>query len=380
MHRRTNHALLLSLVFHIILIFLLSPFFINDFDTTKEGISAEILAADPEKRIRRRVLPPRIPLMPRVADTETASDSVPTSTPAPRVSAPKAPVHADVVPDVVTHADLSQTDQPSAVSNTGFGDDKKGGGPVVIKEHTGKGIGGANIGFEGPERRSNNVGTRFIHETGVADIGLEIRNTVGTGLGIFGTEVMPGHGLIGQVFVPGGAIFRMPNFQRLTPIYTFVTADLNVPTRNYTEGFPTPEMQSVVENFAIRFRAELRVDVPGVYTFELYSDDGSKLYINGKRVVDNDGVHATIRRQGSMRLGTGMHPVEIHYFQGPRHAIALQWLYQPPHGHMQIVPPNAIYRPGKPQVPDELKKLQQRLNKIRQKKNATSESRNGDIE
>lgn len=369
MRGRTNRALLLSLAFHVVLILVLSPFFINDYDAAKESISAEILTADPEKRIRRRVLPPRIPLMPTVADTEAPSDSIPTSTPAPRVNAPKAPVHADVVPDVVTHADLSQTDQPSTVSNTSFGDDKTGGGPVVIKGHTAKGIGGANIGFDGPQRRSSNVGTRFIHETSVSDIGLEIHNTVGTGLGIFGTEVMPGHGLIGQVFIPGGAIFRMPNFQRLTPIYTFVTADLNVPTRSYTEGFPTPEMQSVVENFAIRFRAELRVDVPGIYTFQLYSDDGSQLYINDRLVVDNDGIHATIRQQGSIRLGTGMHPVEIHYFQGPRHAIALQWLYQPPNGYMQIVPPSAIYRPGKPQVPDEVKKLQQRLNEIRQNKN-----------
>lgn len=369
MRRRTDRALLLSLAFHIILIFLLSPFFINDFDAAKEGISAEILAADPEKRIRRRVLPPRIPLMPRVADTEADSDAIPTSTSAPRVSAPKAPVHADVVPDVVTHAALSQTDQPSAVSNTSFGDDKTLGGPVVINRHTtGKGDSGTNIGFNGPERRNSNVGTRFIHETGVSDIGLEIRNRVGTGLGIFGTEVMAGHGLIGQVFVPGTRIFQMPDFERLIPIYTFLTADLNVPTRNYTEGFPTPEMQSVVEDFAIRFRAELRVDVPGIYTFELYSDDGSQLYINGKLVVDNDGIHATIGRQGSMRLGTGMHPVEIHYFQGPRHAIALQWLYQPPHGYMQIVPPNAIYRSSKPQAPDELKKLQQRLSEIREKK------------
>ena len=370
MRRRTDRALLLSLAFHVILIFVLSPFFMTDFDTTKTGISADILAADPEKRIKRRVLPPRIPLMPRVADAEEASDAVPTSTPAPRVSAPKAPVRADAVPEVVTHAELSQTDQPSAVSNTGFGDDKTLGGAVVIKRHTAKGIGGANIEFEGPERRNSNVGTRFIHETSVSDIGLEIRNTVGTGLGIFGTEVMPGHGLIGQVFVPGTRIFQMPDFERLTPIYTFVTADLNVPIRSYTEGFPTPEMQAVVEDFAIRFRAELRVDVPGVYTFGLYSDDGSQLYINGRLVVDNDGIHGAIRRQGSMRLGTGIHPVEIHYFQGPRHAIALQWLYKPPHGHMQIVPPNAIYRPGKPQVPDELKKLQQRLNKIRQNKNA----------
>lgn len=368
MRGRTNRALLLSFAFHIILIFLLSPFFINDFDAVKEGISAEILAADPERQVRRRALPPRIPLMPRVADAEAASDTVPTSTSAPYVNVPKAPVHADVVPEVVTHADLSQPDQPNTVSDTGFGEDKTVRGPVVIKGQTVKGS-SADVEFDGPERRISNVGTRFIHETSVSDIGLEIRNTVGSGLGIFGTEVMPGHGLIGEVFVPGIPIYRMPDLERLTPIYTFLTSDLNVPTRNYTEGFPTPEMQAVVENFAIRFRAELRVDVPGMYTFELYSDDGSQLYINGKLVVDNDGIHATIGRRGSIRLGTGMHPVEIHYFQGPRHAIALQWLYQPPHGYMQIVPPNVIYRPGKPQVPDELKKLQQRLNKIQKKKN-----------
>ena len=371
MRGHTNRALLLSFAFHIILIFLLSPFFINDFDAAKEGISAEILAADPERQVRRRVLPPRIPLMPRVADAEAASDAVPTSTPVPRVRAPKAPVHADVVPDVVTHTDLSQTDQPNTVSDTGFGEDKTVRSPVVIKGQTVKGS-GADVEFDGPERRISNVGTRFIHETSVSDIGLEIRNTVGSGLGIFGTEVMPGHGLIGEVFVPGIPIYRMPDLERLTPIYTFLTSDLNVPTRNYTEGFPTPEMQAVVENFAIRFRAELRIDIPGIYTFELYSDDGSQLYINGKLVVDNDGIHATIGRRGSIRLGTGMHPVEIHYFQGPRHAIALQWLYQPPHGYMQIVPPSAIYRPGKPQIPDELKKLQQRLNKIRQKKNTNT--------
>ena len=367
MRGHTNRALLLSFAFHILLIFVLSPFVINDFDVAKESISAEILAADPERQVRRRALPPRIPLMPRVADAEAASDSVPTSTSAPYVNVPKAPVHTDVVPEVVTHTDPSQPDQPNTVSDTSFGEGKTVRGPVVIKGQTVKGS-GANVGFDGPERRSSNVGTRFIHETGVTDIGLEIRNTVGSGLGIFGTEVMPGHGLIGQVFVPGAPISRMPDFERLTPIYTFLTSDLDVRTRNYTEGFPTPEMQAVVENFAIRFRTELRVDIPGIYTFELYSDDGSQLYINGRRIVNNDGIHATIGRRGSIRLRTGMHPVEIHYFQGPRHAIALQWLYQPPHGYMQIVPPSIIYRPGKPQVPDELKKLQQRLKNIQQKK------------
>ncbi len=366
MRGQTNRAILLSCAIHIGLVLAISPLLVNHFDAEKEIISAEILTADPEKQIKRRVLPPRVPLLPRVASAEASSDFVPTSTYAPRVRAPKAPVHADVVPEVVTHADLPQTDQPNSVPN--FGEDRRVDGPMVIKRHTGKRGDSADIGFDGPERGSSTVGTRFIHETGVSDIGLEIRNTVGTGLGIFGTEVMPGHGLIGQVFVPGTPLFRMPDFQRLTPIYTFVTANLDVPTRNYTEGFPTPEMQSVVEDFAIRFRAELRVDIPGIYTFELYSDDGSQLYINDRLIVDNDGIHATIGRQGSVRLGTGMHPVKIHYFQGPRHAIALQWLYQPPHGYMQIVPPSVIYHPGKPQVPDALRKLQQRLKNIQLKK------------
>jgi len=74
---------------------------------------------------------------------------------------------------------------------------------------------------------------------------------------------------------------------------------------------------TVFENFAIRFRAELKIDTPGIYTFELNSDDGSQLYINGKLVIDNDGIHATVSKQGSIKLDMGIHPVEIHYFQGP---------------------------------------------------------------
>ncbi|MYB96583.1 hypothetical protein F4054_18160 [Candidatus Poribacteria bacterium] len=106
--------------------------------------------------------------------------------------------------------------------------------------------------------------------------------------------------------------------------------------------------------------------MPGVYVFELYSDDGSQLYIDGSLVVDNDGIHPGISRRGRVKLGTGIHPVEIRYFQGPRHAIALQWFYQPPNGSRQIVPPDVIYHPGEPQIPDALKKLQQRLKRVQE--------------
>ena len=367
MRGRTNRALLLSLGLHVVLMFVVSPFLVNHFDAEKESISAEILEVDPEKRVKRRVLAPRLRLVARAANAEASADSPASSTYAPRVSAPKAPVHADVVPHIVTHADIPQTDSPSAVSNASFGEDGTVGGTVVIKEHSKRGGGGTRVGFDGPERQGSGIGTQFAHGTGASEVGLDVSNSIGTGLGIFGTEVKPGHGLVGQVYVPGGAISRMPNFDRLVPVYTFVTANLDVPTRNYTAGFPTPKMQSVVENFAIRFRAELEINTPGLYTFEIYSDDGSQLYINGSLVVNNDGIHPAMSRPGRIKLGTGIHPVEIHYFQGPRHAIALQWFYQPPNGARQIVPPDVIYRPGKPQMPDALKKLQQRLKSIKRK-------------
>lgn len=372
MRRHTNRALLLSLILHIVLILMVSPFFITHFDPEKERISAEILAADPEKRVKRRILSPRLRPMSQAANAEASADSPASPTHSPRVSVPKAPVHDDVVPDVVMHTDIPQTDEPSRVSNASFGEDKTAGGAVVIKGQRGRGSGGANVGFNGPARQGGGIGTQFSQGTGASEVGLEVpikvSNRTDTGLGIFTTEVLPGHGLVGQVYVPRRPITKMPKFDHLVPVYTFVTANLDVPTRSYTQGFPTPEKQAVVENFAIRFRAELEIKIPGIYTFYLYSDDGSQLYIDGALVVDNDGIHPTMGKRGRRRLTTGMHSVEIRYFQGPRHAIALQWFYQPPNSQRQIVPPAVIYHPDKPRVPNALKKLQQRLGNIGKKK------------
>ena len=363
----------------------ISPFLVNDFHVEKESISAEILEPESEKRVRQRVLPPRTPVVPQVSETESSPSSPASPTYAPEVSVPKAPVHADVIPDIVTHADLPQSDAPSPVSNASFGEDGELAGPVVVEGQRGGGVGGPGRGGHGTG--GYGTGKHFAKGTGASDAELATLDGIDAGLGIFDTNVMAGHGFIGQVYVPGGQIHRMPDFDLLTPIYTFVTPNLDVSKRDYTEGFPTPEMQSVVEDFAIRFRGELAIDTPGLYRFGLYSDDGAKLYIDGTLVVDNDGVH-TKGKGGSITLSKGIYPVEIQYFQGPRYSIALQWYYAPPKEPFsetrrsisitiptlewrteeymlgRIVPPEVIYRPGKPRIPDALRKLQQRLKNI----------------
>ena len=53
----------------------------------------------------------------------------------------------------------------------------------------------------------------------------------------------------------------------------------------------------------------------GTYTFCSTSDDGSFLYVDGHRLVNNDGLHGTRRRCASTKLTTGKHKVEVRGFQ-----------------------------------------------------------------
>ena len=165
------------------------------------------------------------------------------------------------------------------------------------------------------------------------------------GIGIFDTSVMTGHGLGAEVYIPGGRILLLPDFEPLTPIRTFLVANVDVPERHYEEGFPELGID-VLENFAIRLRGKLKVETPGQYNFALNSDDGSRLYVNGNLVVDNDGLHSMRTERGNLTLTAGMHDIEIQYFQGPRTEIGLQWFWQPPNSTEQIVPPEVLYPPA----------------------------------
>src|SRR5262249_20785989 len=69
-------------------------------------------------------------------------------------------------------------------------------------------------------------------------------------------------------------------------------------------------------HFGFRFEGYFRADAAGKYMFILSSDDGSRLLIDGKKVVDNDGIHATETKSGSVELTKGVHQVIVDYFQG----------------------------------------------------------------
>lgn len=75
------------------------------------------------------------------------------------------------------------------------------------------------------------------------------------------------------------------------------------------------------DNFGVKFTATLHIKTPGKYTFVTNSDDGSRLYIGNELVVNNDGVHAAARKNGTIELKEGDHPITVTYFQGGNEAV-----------------------------------------------------------
>ncbi|HWC87997.1 MAG TPA: c-type cytochrome, partial [Pirellulales bacterium] len=89
---------------------------------------------------------------------------------------------------------------------------------------------------------------------------------------------------------------KLPDFSQLKPA-----------AQGKASGFDctvAPQPNSM----ALRFTGFLRINAPGDYVFSTFSDDGSKLWIDGKLAVDNDGVHAPREMSGEpIHLERGIH-------------------------------------------------------------------------
>ncbi len=68
------------------------------------------------------------------------------------------------------------------------------------------------------------------------------------------------------------------------------------------------------EKFCMSFGGYVRVAKTGIYRFSTISDDGSDLWIDGIRIVDNDGDHGNQRASGEAALKGGFHRIRVRYF------------------------------------------------------------------
>ena len=138
---------------------------------------------------------------------------------------------------------------------------------------------------------------------------------------VFGTTVVIPSGLKGDIYHLPPGTFSLRRLAWFTPQGSVYTTTLNVPPQDFTLGFPGVTTRN--EWFAIDYSGKFWIEKPGLYRFRLVSDDGAMLYIDGQLIADNDGVHSTEVRLGSVRLAGGMHTIRVPYFQGPGITVAL---------------------------------------------------------
>ncbi len=145
-----------------------------------------------------------------------------------------------------------------------------------------------------------------------------------------------GHG-VKAIFYPGHDWNHLPVLGTMTGTHEWNSFEFSL-NRDQLLPFIGKEASS----FGILMEGFLKIDLAGKYSFYTQSDDGSKLYIDGKEVVNNDGDHGVIERMGAVELSAGQHKIGVAYYNGGG-SFWLDALYSGPGVPKQIIPANKLF-------------------------------------
>ena len=89
-------------------------------------------------------------------------------------------------------------------------------------------------------------------------------------------------------------------------------------------------------NFGFISNGYLKIDIEGYYDFALCSSDGSKFFINGREIINNDGLHGNDwYKSYVVPLQIGLYPVRLEYFQSEGNR-QLDLIYLSPNTHETV--------------------------------------------
>ena len=163
---------------------------------------------------------------------------------------------------------------------------------------------------------------------GVAVAAIVVASLSAQQKGAFGSKDPGLFNLKGTIyFLPDGTEKMPADLGSLKPQGVIYADRLDVPTRDFSEGFPG--VTDRFEWFGLLYTGHFQIEKAGEYTWRLVSDDGSRLWIDDKEVIDNDGVHGTLDKAVTMTLSGGRHTIKVWYFQGPATEVALQLFVKP---------------------------------------------------
>merc|ERR1712130_409181 len=140
------------------------------------------------------------------------------------------------------------------------------------------------------------------------------------GAGTMAPTVAPPHYVNVKYYV--GAWRSVPDFSALNPFKTDKLS--NIYHTSSSQPFMTSGRYSYV---GALFTADLEFPSSGEWTLYTTSDDGSKLFVDGVEVVNNDGLHGMQEKSGTVNVSAGdVKRFVVSYFErGGGHGLYVSW-------------------------------------------------------
>lgn len=108
--------------------------------------------------------------------------------------------------------------------------------------------------------------------------------------------------------------FYRDTWERLPAFDELKAEDVGAVPSNLFDITVAPSLRP--DSFGYVFTGFLKVPADGEYTFTLDSDDGSRLTIDGQKILEYDGIHGTgSPRTATVALRAGRLPIRLDYFQ-----------------------------------------------------------------
>jgi len=122
--------------------------------------------------------------------------------------------------------------------------------------------------------------------------------------------------------LPGGlkvSYYAGTNFERLICKKTERSVD-----RNYGKQSPARDVPK--DHFSAIWKGYIHIPAADIYYFKLQSDDGSRLYIDDKLIIDNWAGRAFLPIVGQKTLKKGKYSIKIEYYDKVGNArLRLKW-------------------------------------------------------
>ncbi len=111
----------------------------------------------------------------------------------------------------------------------------------------------------------------------------------------------PSSGL--NYFVYEGEWSVLPDFNILKPAASGIADSIEISSKKESD------------KYGFVFDGLIKIPTDGIYTFYISSDDGSKLFIDDKMVIDNDGLHGMVEKNNEVPLAKGLHKIKVLFFE-----------------------------------------------------------------